>query len=168
MLRSLLTLIIVASFGTIVAQAKTMQVPSAESPLASIDIPDSWHPEEISDGVTGSSEDSDILVVTAADKKKETAADLADSFTMLKEHGVEPDQSSKKVNKLKINGLDAEEMLFQGKETLGRHTDPVSITIVVLPIKDKVVVLTHFVATEDAKKSKEVVDKMIKSLKPAS
>ena len=80
---------------------------------------------------------------------------------------IELDQSSRKVSKIKINGLDTEEMLFQGKETLGRHTDPVSVTIVVLPIKDKVVVLTEFVSAEDAKKSKDVVEKIIQSLKPA-
>ena len=87
---------------------------------------------------------------------------------MLKEHGVEADQSSKKVNKIEINGLDAEEMLFQGKEKLGSHVTPVSITIIVVPIKDKVIVLTHFVSTEDESKSKEAVGKMVKSLKPAS
>lgn len=168
MIRSFLTLLIVASLGVVAAHAKTVKVPSDESPLASIDIPDEWHPEEIADGVSGSSDASDIVVVTAADKKKETDADLADSFTMLKEHSVEPDQSSKKVNKIEINGLDAQEMLFQGKETLGSHVTPVSITIIVVPIKDKVIVLTHFVSTEDESKSKEAVAKMIKSLKPAS
>ncbi|MEO6969601.1 MAG: hypothetical protein ABI217_01750 [Chthoniobacterales bacterium] len=38
--------------------------------MVTVDIPDSWHPEEIADGVTGSSDDSDIVVVTAVEKKR--------------------------------------------------------------------------------------------------
>ncbi len=142
-----------------------MKVPSAESALVTVDIPDSWNPEEITDGVAGESE-GDILNILAADKRKGADSDLADSLTMLKELDVELDQSSKKVKKVKLNGLDAEEMLFQGKEVFSRHTTPVLVTFVVLPIKGRVVVLTHYVPTEDAKKSKEAVEKIIQSLKP--
>jgi hypothetical protein len=168
MLKSLLTLLIIVSACGTIAEAKTMKVPSGEAPVVSVEIPDSWNPEELTNGVTGANEDVDIVVVTAAEKKKDQSADLADAFAILRDHSVEVDQASKKVSKIQINGIEAEKMQFEGKETLGKHTDPVSITIVTLPVKDKVVVLTEFVATEDAKKSREAVDKIIKSLKPAS
>jgi hypothetical protein len=37
-----------------------------------------------------------------------------------------------------------------------------------VPIKDKVVVLTYWVSTEDEKKHSDEVTKIVKSLKPAS
>ena len=48
--------------------------------------------------------------------KKGMKAEIDDTFEMLKEHKVVLDESSKKENKFKINDLDAEEMLFQGKD----------------------------------------------------
>ena len=63
-----------------------------------------------------------------------------------------------------LNGLDADELLFQGKDEDGAAA--VSITFV--PIKDKVIVLTYWVSTEDEKSHQEEVGKIVKSLKPSS
>ncbi len=43
-------------------------------------------------------------------------AEINDTFEILKEQKVELDESSKKENRFKINGLDAVELLFQGKD----------------------------------------------------
>lgn len=168
MIKSSFILCVIVCLGAALAEGKTMKVPNGESAVATVEIPDSWNPEEIADGVTGASEDLDIVVVTVAEKKTEPEADIADAFTILKEHGVEVDRASKKVSRIKLNGMEAEEMHFQGKETLGRHINQSSIIIVRLPIKDKVVVLTEFVSAEDATKSKGMVEKIIQSLKAAS
>ena len=167
MTKFFLTLLIVASLGTVVAQAKTMKIPSAEAAVATVEIPDGWNPEDMEDGgATGNSEEAAIYV-TASPKKKDAQADLADSFSLLKVLGsIEVDQASKKTSKIKVNGLDAEEMHFQGKETLGRHVNQVSIIVVRLPIKDKVVVLTANFGAENAKKAADEVEKIIQSLKP--
>ena len=165
MLKSFLTLFIVASLGTICAEAKTMKVPSDEFAIASIDIPDSWDPEEITNGAAGTSDDEAVyLAVVAVGNEKGMDAEINDTFAMLKEHNVELDQASKKTNKFKINDLDAEEMLFQGKDEDG----PAAVSITFVPIKDKVIVLTYWVSTADEKKHQEEVTKILKSLKPAS
>ena len=169
MLKSLLTLLIIVSAWGTIAHAKTMKVPSDESPVASIDIPDNWNPEDMENGATGQSEDKSIdVTVVAWDRKKGADAALNDTFEFLKGMNVLVDQSSKKVNKLKINGLDAEEMLFRAKPESGSDaaTSLLSATIIVVSIKDKVILLTHYGETTDEEKHREEIDKMVKSLKP--
>ncbi|MDQ6765986.1 MAG: hypothetical protein M3Z22_07805, partial [Verrucomicrobiota bacterium] len=116
-------------------------------------------------GVAAESEDEAVyLAVVAVAGEKGMAAEIEDTFTMLKEHNVELDQNSKKENKFKINDLDADELLFQGKDEDG----PTSVSIVFVPVKDKVVVLTYWVSTEEEKKHQEEVGAIVKSLKPAA
>lgn len=165
MIKSFFTLLTIASIGAISAHAKTMKVPSDEFPIASIDFPESWDPDEITNGVAATSDDEAVyLAVVAVGNEKGMSAEIDDTFAMLKEHDVELDQSSKKENKLKINGLDAEEMLFQGKDEDG----PAAISITFVPIKDKLIVLTYWVSTADEKKHREEVSTIITSLKPAT
>src|ERR1700709_2697055 len=98
MLKSLFTLLVVASLGAVSAQAKTMKVPSDEFAIASIDIPDSWDPEEITNGVAGTSDDEAVyLAVVSGGNEKGMDAEIDDTFAMLKEHNVELDQASKKI-----------------------------------------------------------------------
>jgi hypothetical protein len=165
MTKTLLTLLTIASLSAISAQAKTMKVPNDEFAIASINIPDDWDQEEINNGVAGTSDDGAVyLAVVAVGNEQGMNAEIEDTFAMLKEHDVELDQASKKENKFKINDLDAEEMLFQGKDEDG----PAAVSITFVPIKDKVVVLTYWVSTEDEKKHSEEVAKIVQSLKPAS
>src|SRR3954465_15302146 len=148
MTKMLLTLLTVASLSAISAQAKTMKVPNDEFAIASINIPDDWAQEEINNGVAGTSDGGAVyLAVVAVGSEKGMNAEIEDTFAMLKEHDVELDQSSKKENKFKMNGLDAEEILFQGKDEDG----PTAVSITFVPIKDKVFVMTYWVSTEDEK-----------------
>jgi hypothetical protein len=165
MIKTILTLLVIASFGAVTAHGKTMKLPNDEFSIASIDIPDSWEPEEINNGAAGTSPDKAVYIsVVAVGSDKGMSAELDDTFDMLKEHKVDLDQSSKKENKFKINGLDAEEMLFQGKDEDGAAA--VSITFV--PVKDKVLVITYWVSTEDEKKHSAEVGKIVNSLKAGS
>ena len=165
MIKSLLTLLIVTSFTAISAHGKTMKLPNEDFAIASIDIPNSWDPEEINNGVAGTSADKAVYIsVVAVGSEKGMNAELDDTFDMLKEHKVNLDQSSKKENKFKINGMDAEEMVFQGKDEDG----PASVSITFVPIKDKLLVITYWVSTEEEKKHAEEVGKIVNSLKPAA
>lgn len=165
MLKTIFALLIAASISTTVAHAKSLKVPSDEFAVASINIPDTWEEEEINNGVAGTSPDGAVyLAVVAVGNEKGMNAEIDDTFAMLKEHNVELDQDSKKENKFKINGLDAEEMLFQGKDEDGAAA--VSITFV--PMNGKLIVLTYWVSTEDEKKHQEEVGKIVGSLKATS
>ena len=147
------------------AHAKTMSVPDEENPVATINMPDSWEPGEIENGMAGSSKDGAVyLAAVAVSSKKGMDAEIDDTFAMLKEHKVELDQASKKENKFKVNGLDAEELLFQGKDEDG----PAAVSITFVTIKDKIIVLTYWVSTNEEEKHQAEVGKIINSLKPAA
>lgn len=130
MIKTLFAALIIASLSLAVVDAKTMKVPSDDSAFASVNIPDSWEPEEITNGVSGTSPDKAVfLSVVGVENEKGVNAEIEDTFAMLKEHKVDLDQSSKKENKFKVNGLDAEEMLFKGKDEDGPAS--VSITFII-------------------------------------
>lgn len=154
---------LLADLGNVAANAKPMKVPDDDFAIASINLPNDWDPEEINNGVAGTSKDEAVyLAVVAVGSDKGMNAEIEDTFAMLKEHNVVLDDSSKKENKFKINGLDADELLFQGKDEDG----PAAVSITFVPMKDKVVVLTYWVSTKEEAKHQEEVGKIVSSLKP--
>jgi hypothetical protein len=162
--KSILSLIVCASFLAVPAFAKTLKLPNDEFAVASINIPDSWEPEEINNGVAGESPDKAVyLAAVAVGNEKGMNAELDDTFEFLKAHNVELDKSSKTEDKFKVGDIEAEELTFQGKDEDG----PAAVSIAFVPIKDKVVVLTYWVSTEQEKKHQEEVGKIVNSLKAA-
>jgi hypothetical protein len=165
MTRFILTLIAVSSLVAASAFAKTMKLPNDEFPIATISFPDSWEPEEVTNGVAGQSPDTAVYIAAVAvGSEKGMKAELDDTFEFLKEHKVELDKSTKKENKFKINDLDVEELIYQGKDEDG----PTSVSIAFVTIKDKLVILTYWVTSAEEKKHQEEVGKIVHSLKPAS
>ncbi len=166
MKKLLLSLLVLTSLSLVSAQAKTMKVPSEDFAIASVDIPNDWEiDDDVNNGMGATSEDGAVyLAVVAVGSEKGMDAELDSTFAMLKEHGVELDQKSKKEQKFKINGLDAEEMIFSGKDEDGAA----SVSICFVPIKDKVLVLTYWVSTEKEKEHQAEVGKIVNSIKPTA
>lgn len=153
------------NLGSLSADAKTVKVPSDDAAVASITFPDSWKPEAIDNGVNAQSADDAVyMAVVAVSSEKGMNAEIEDTFAMLKEHEVELDQSTKKENKFKVAGIDADEILFQGKDEDG----PAAISITFVPMKDKVLVITYWVSTADEAKHQKEVGEIVNSIKPAS
>lgn len=146
------------------AFAKTVKLPSDEFPIASINFPNDWEPEEINNGVAGESPDKAVfLSAVAVGSEKGMNAELDDTFAFLKEHNVELNKDSKTEDKFKIGDLEGEELTFQGKDEDG----PAAVSIAFVTVKDKVVVLTYWVSTDKEKEHQDEVGKILKSLKPA-
>src|SRR5438045_4400457 len=61
-MKTLLTLIAVAFLGTIPADAKTFKLPNEDFAIASIDLPDSWNPKAVDNGVWGQSSDDAVYL----------------------------------------------------------------------------------------------------------
>jgi hypothetical protein len=164
-MKTLLTLIAIAFLGTISVDAKTFKLPNDDFAIASIDMPDSWKPKTFDNGVSGQSADDAVyLSVVAVGSEKGMQAEIEDTFEMLKTHNVTLDESTKKENKFKIGGLDATELLYQGKDEDG----PAAISICFVPIKDKLIIFTYWVTTAKEKEHLEEVGKIVNSLKPNS
>ena len=164
-MKTLLTLIALALLGTIPVDAKTFKLPNDDFAIASIDLPDSWKPKAFDNGVSGQSADDAVyLSVVAVGSEKGMQAEIEDTFEMLKTHNVTLDESTKKENKFKISGLDATELLYQGKDEDG----PAAISIVFVPIKDKLIIMTYWVTTAKEKEHLPEVGNIVNSLKPVS
>ncbi len=165
-IKSILTFVALTSLiATVPAFAKTLKLPNEEFPVASISFPDDWEPEEVNNGVEGQSPDSAVyLAAVAVGNEKRMDAELDDTFAFLKEHKVDLDASTKKENKFKLNGVEVNELLFEGKDEDG----PTAVSIAFVPMKDKVVVLTYWVTTEKEDKHQEEVGKIVQSLKAAN
>jgi hypothetical protein len=166
MIKSVFTLIAVLSLVVAASGfAKTLKLPNDEFPIASINMPDDWEPEEVNNGVAAASPDSAVyLAAVAVGNEKGMNAELDDTFAMLEAHKVTLDKDSKKENKFELNGAEVNELLFEGKDEDG----PCAVSIAFVPVKDKVVVLTYWVTTEREKEHQEEVGKIVQSLKPAS
>lgn len=163
MIKSIFAFIVVSSLLVAPAFSKTLKLPNDEFAIASITFPDDWEPEEVNNGVAGQSPDSAVyLAAVAVGSEKGMDAELEDTFSMLDEHKVALDKSTKKESKFKLNGEEVSELIFQGKDEDG----PCSVSISFIPIKDKIVVLTYWVTTEKEKKHQEEVGKILQSLKP--
>jgi hypothetical protein len=164
-MKTLLTLLTLVIIGVLSADAKTFKLPDDDFAIASIEMPDSWKPKEIDGGVAGQSEDDAVyLSVVAVGSEKGLNAELDDTFEMLKSHNVELDESTKKEEKFKIGSLDATELLFQGKDEDG----PAAVSIVFVPIKDKLIIMTYWVTTAKEKQHQAEVGKIVNSLKASS
>jgi hypothetical protein len=164
-MKLLLTLLTLATLGTISADAKTFKLPDDDFAVASIDMPDSWKPKEIDGGVAGQSADDAVyLSVVAVGSEKGMNAEIDDTFEMLKSHNVTLDESTKKEEKFKIGNLEATELLYQGKDEDG----PAAVSIVFVPIKDKLIIMTYWVTTAKEKEHQAEVGKIVNSLKASS
>jgi len=164
-MKTLLTLLTIAFLSTISMDAKTFKLPNDDFAIASIDMPDSWKPKTVDNGLWGQTADTAVYMsVVAVGSEKGMEGEIEDTFDMLKKHNVTLDESTKKENKFKIGGLDATELLYQGKDEDG----PAAISICFVPIKDKLIIFTYWVTTAKEKEHLEEVGKIVNSLKPSS
>jgi hypothetical protein len=145
--------------------AKDFKLPNADFAIASINIPGSWKPEAVDNGVEAqSADDSFYLSVVAAGTEKGVQADLDATKDMLKEHKVKIDESTQKTGKGNVNGFPTESVTIKGKDEEG----PCTVTILLVSIKDKVVIFTYWFNDSELSKHEKEVMAIQESLKASS
>ena len=153
--------VVFALLSTSAAVAKEFKLPEVQ-PVVSIAIPDAWKPEPIEKGVQGQSADSAVyLSVETTANEKEMAAIIDDTFAMLKEHKAELNRTVKRENKFLINGLPADELLYDGKDQDG----PTMVSITFVTVGKTALVLTYWASTEGTKNHQREVQKILASIK---
>lgn len=161
MIKTVLTVVAVSSFLALPVFAKRLNLPNEESAVATIEMPNSWEPEEITNGFAGTSPDRAVyMAVVAVGSDKGREAELDDTFDMLKEQKVVLDKSSKSEDKFKVNGVEANEITYRGKDEDG----PAAVSIAFVPMKDKVIVVTYWVSSDEKKGHQAEVGKILNSL----
>jgi hypothetical protein len=164
-MKTLLALIALAFVAVMAADAKTFKLPNDDFAIASIDMPDSWKPTVVENGIWGQTADTAVYMsVVAVGSDKGMSAEIEDTIEMLNKHKVTLDDSTKKENKFKAGSFDATELLYQGKDEDG----PAAVSITFVPIKDKMIVITYWVSTEKEKEHQQEVGKIVNSLKANS
>jgi DUF4097 and DUF4098 domain-containing protein YvlB len=142
------------------AQAETFKIPD-KHPVVSVTYPDSWKPEEIDRGAQGQTEDSAVYLSVEASKSEKGMNEIIDgTFDMFKEHKVEIDKSTKKINKMEIAGEPAEEMLFTGKDEDG----PTVISITTFTVGDTVIIISYWASASDEAKYSAAIGKIVSSI----
>lgn len=163
MIKPILALLVVTVLAATSVEAKTVKIPDDETPVASITFPDDWKVEDWEGGYGADSPDNHVyLAAVAVENETDMNAEIDDIFKMLKEHDVTLDESTKKEQTFKVNGLDATELHFQGKDEDG----PTGVSIVFIPVKNNLVILTYWVTLAEEEKHQATVGKIINSLKP--
>ena len=165
MIKSILSLIAISALIAAPVFSKTLKLPNDEFAIAMITLPNDWEPEEVTNGVAGQSPDTAVyLAAVAVGSEKGMNAELDDTFAFLDEHKVKLDKDSKKESKFTLNGEEVNELIYKGKDEDG----PCTVSISMVPIKDKIVVLTYWVTTAKEKEHQGEVGKILHSLKPVS
>jgi len=145
--------------------AKEFKLPNADFAIATINIPGSWKPEAVDNGVEAQTEDTSFyLSVVAAGTEKGVNEDIDATKDMLKEHKVKIDEATQKSGKGNVNGFPTESVTMKGKDEDG----PCTITILIVSIKDKVLIFTYWFTDSELSKHEKEVDAIQNSLKAAS
>lgn len=158
-------LLSLTAFLSLSAFAKDLKLPNEDFAIASISVPNSWKPEAIDKGYEAQSPDSAIyLSVVAVGSEKGMNAEIEDTFKFLKEHKVKLNEDSKKEQKFTVNGFEAQELIFDGKDEDG----PATISLAFVTVKNKVLVFTYWASKEDEEKHTKEISKILNSLKAVS
>ncbi len=153
--------VVLALFWTQGAFAKEFKLPD-DNPVASINLPDSWKPEAIEKGVQGQTADNAVyLSVETTTSEKEMTAIIDDTFARLKEHKVDLSHTVKSERKFLINGLPADELLYDGKDEDG----PTMVSITFVTVGKTTLVLTYWASADSNKKHEPEIEKVLISLK---
>jgi len=151
--------------GSTTVSAKEFKLPNADFAIASIDIPGSWKPEAVDNGVEAQTEDTSFYMsVVAAGTGKGIQEDIEATKDMLKEHKVKIDESTEKSGKGNVNGFETDSVTIKGKDEDG----PCTITILLVSIKNKVIIVTYWFTDSELSKHEKEVDAIQKTLKASS
>ncbi len=123
------------------ANAATFPIPD-ESPIATVSIPDSWGPKAYDGGVEATSDDGAIYVAIEEVAADDVKAATEEGLKFFIKSGVQINFDSQKTQDAKINGLDAFDMSFTGKDKDGPAN--VSLTLVKTNAKTKFLMLYYW------------------------
>lgn len=161
LMKTLVCLVFAFAAAISAGSAKEFKLP-ADKPVASIDIPDAWNPTAIQRGYQTQTADQEVyLSIETTSDEKEMSAIIDETDAMLKSHKVVLNKVNRKDNKFKVNGLPAEELLYNGKDEDG----PTMVSITFVTIRKAAVVFTYWASVEGNKKHQDELGKILNSLR---
>jgi hypothetical protein len=143
-------------------EAKTLKLPP-KSPVAIIDVPDSWKPDVLDTGFEAVSPDGEIYLSAEFANKDTVDGVIEDTFEYFKKNKIKIDESTRKETETVINGMEVKDFGWKGRDADGPTLVSVSI-VTVAP--GKVLVLSYWASPAGDKKHSKTVVNMLMSLTP--
>ncbi len=144
------------------ASAKTVKIPE-DSPAASVNIPDSWKPEDLDEGVKCQSPDGEASIFFEVTDAKGLDGLIDENIKFLEEQKVKITKDSEKTVDLDSSGLPGKMISWDGKDEFGAET----IRMYFVDIgKGKIMMITYWVTKKAEVANKKALDGMFGSVKP--
>ncbi len=165
MKKNLIAIALVAGLFTSFASAGTVKVPKEES-AATINIPDSWEPEEDGDGVLAESPDNVstiYLEVVATEKEMDAAIDSSLEW-LTKEHEVNVDPATKGESEFETGPRKWSRISWEGTS---KEWGPAVVGFLFSDLGNgKILTVTYWISKKDSEKSLETLGTILASAKP--
>ncbi len=162
--KRLVSLSAVTSLLAGISSADLLKVP-ASKPAITVNVPASWKPEKIDNGIAIESPDKVATLYLEVTPAKGADDLLKENLEYLKkEQGVKVDLASQQVKDAKIGGQDWHRMSFNGTSKEFGAAD-IGFLLLELP-NDKVITVTYWITKKDKEKQEHAVDEILDSIKP--
>lgn len=146
------------------AFAGTVKVP-AKRPAITVEIPDSWEPEETDRGVACESPDQAATVffeVVGTEKGMNSLLD--ENFEWLvKDQGVKINDTTKQEKDMLVAGIKSSVLSFDANS---KEFGPAKVGFIFTPVGTKVLVTTYWITNKGAAKHDATLTRIFNSIKP--
>ena len=141
-----------------------MNIPS-KRPVVTIDVPDSWNPEETDKGIAVESPDEVATVYfEIARSGKGMNSIIDDNIEWLKDQKVDVIGSSKTEKDLMVGGIKSSIMTYDAKS---KSYGPSKVGFIFTPVGKALLIITFWITVKDFEKQEPTLDKMLASVRPA-
>jgi hypothetical protein len=142
--------------------AKTIKVPE-DAPAISVNVPDSWKPEDTDKGITTESPDQEATVMFEVTDAKSTDKLVDENVAWLKEQKVTVDQSTKSEKDFKTENMTFSRISWDGKD---EEYGPATIGFAFADVGNgKVLVVTYWITKKGMEKHEAELNKILNSVK---
>jgi hypothetical protein len=147
------------------ASAGIVKVPK-DSPAITVDIPDSWEPEDTDKGIACESPDKEATVFFEVTSAKKIDALIDENIDwLMKDQKVDIDKSSQKSGEFEANGMKWKTLAWDGKS---EDWGPANIMLAFGDAgKGKVVMITYWVTKKGEAKHGKQLTQILDSVKKA-
>jgi hypothetical protein len=147
------------------AMAGVVNVP-AKKPVVTIEVPDSWDPEETDKGIAIESADkvATVFFEIAASEKGMNSLLAENIDWLIKDQGVDIKIASKKEQDFLVGGMKSSLMAY---DATSKEFGPSKVGFIFTTIGKKLLVTTYWLTVKGYAKQEAALDAMLASVKPA-
>ena len=142
--------------------ANTYELPD-EKPVASVTIPSTWKQDKYEDGVECVSPKNEVYLAIEGIESDSIEESVKDAIKFLKKKGVSIKKDTEKQQHLKINDMEGDEVVWEGKDEDG---DCVVSLAFLQVTKKRGLMVVYWSSTDVAKKNDAALATIIRSIKP--